>query len=168
MFIFIYGLMNYQEIRELAETEIQTYGLVGVLLVSFLLDLFPQYISPHIALISAPLLDFNWIYVFLAVAVGSTLGSMLGFEIGAFSKKKSKLSECIFGEEDCKKIEKSLNNGGKWFISLAAISPLPYIPIILGTIGVKRKTFLFYGILPRVMGFVAFSGLLRLGINLID
>lgn len=164
---FTFGVLNYERIQEVANKELAEYGAMAFLLMAFLLDLIPQYVPPHIGIISAPLIGMNLIYAFVLVAIGSTIGSLIGFEIGARSREKSELLKHLFGEKKFNNIQMHLNDKGKWFIALAAVSPLPYLPIIIGSFYIKRRTFWMYGLLPRVLGFFALAISIKLGFNLV-
>jgi len=151
---FIYSLVNYAVLKERVSEEIQTYGIIGIFVFSFLFEFIPQYISPHILIVSSLLLGFNLIYVMLAMIIGSTLGSIAGFEIGHHLKKSKLLFEFL-GEKRTLKFERGINNSGRWIIAIAALSPIPYIPVIFGLAHLSRRNFFFYGIIPRVAGFLA-------------
>ena len=160
---FLWGVMNYGEIKTYAGQGLETYGSIGILIAAFLLDLLPQYVTPHMGIISAPILGINIWLAFALVAIGSTLGSALGFEIGVLSRKRDNLAKWIFGKRDSEKVKKALNEKGKWVISLAAVSPVPYIPLLIGALYIKRRTFWFYGVLPRVIGFFVLALIVHLG-----
>jgi len=152
---FLYSIINYAVLKEVVSEEVETYGLIGIFIFSFLFEFVPQYISPHILIVSSLLVGFNLIYVMLAMIIGSTFGSIAAFEIGYKLKKHSKLLFEFLGKEKTLKFEKKINNSGRWIIALAAVSPIPYIPILFGMAHLSRRNFFVYGIIPRVLGFLA-------------
>lgn len=160
---FISGVLNYNQIQDFANKEILKYRGIGIFIIGFLTEFIPQYVPPHIGIVSAPLINFNLWYAFLLVALGSTLGSIAGFELGYLSRKKSDLKKSVFGETKIKKIENGLEKHARWFLFIAAISPIPYIPIIFGNLHIRRKTFFIYGIIPRVIGLFILTFSIYLG-----
>lgn len=145
---FVWGAINYETLQGEISQQIEIYGLIALVVLSFFLDLFPQYISPHIGLFSAALFNFNLINSFFLVLIGSTVGSIVGFEIGKAIRSKS--SKNLFGKTF--QIKRAINQKGKWVVSLAAVSPVPYLPIVLGILDMKRDNFIIYGIVPRAIG----------------
>jgi membrane protein YqaA with SNARE-associated domain len=162
--LFLYSIFNYKFLEEKISEEIKIYGIVGIGFFAFLLDLVPQYISPHVLAVIGNLLDMNMFYVILFMVIGSILGSMTAFEIGSKLKKSKFLIE-FMGKKREMKIKKGINQGGKYIISLAAISPLPYIPVVIGMLHMERKKFILYGVVPRITGLIV-VGLLTYGIFL--
>lgn len=160
--LFFYSLANYSILENKVSDSVRDYGIIPILVFAFLLDFFPQYISPHILVVTANFLDMNMFYAILFMVVGSVLGSIAGFEIGN-KLKKSKLLIDFMGEKKAKKIERGINKRGRYIISLAAVSPFPYIPLIIGMLHMKRKNFILYGVVPRVVGLIII-GLLTYGI----
>lgn len=149
---FGWSFLNADYLKVSLDNALQVYGGVGIFVLSFVLDAIPQYISPHIALFSAALLKINMIVGFLLVAIGSTLGSLTGFFIGGLVRKPVVVD--FVGRKKYKQIERFLNEGGKWFVTVAAVSPLPYVPLVLGALRMKKHKFLLYGVIPRLLGFL--------------
>mgnify|MGYP000957820189 CR=1 FL=1 len=57
-----------------------------------------------------------------------------------------------------------MNVYGKVAILVAAIFPLPYVPMIIGALGVNPRNFSLFGLLPRAVGLATFGYLFSLGI----
>lgn len=153
--LVIVGIVKYSYFESIAEEWILYYGLAGVFLISFLVDFFPLYVSPHFAVASAMLfeLDLFWIS-FLAVA-GSFFGSAISFELGSYVRRE--IINEITGKKNKDYIKHALNTWGSWFVALATITPLPYFPIVLGSLHMSRERFYLFGILPRTLGIIAFG-----------
>jgi membrane protein YqaA with SNARE-associated domain len=154
--LFVWSAINYSYIKEKSTQEIEIYGIYGLFFVSFILELIPQYVSPHAGILAVKILDINYLISLLAIIFGSATGSLTGFEIGRRIKKHF-LVEC-FNEKKIKKIKKGLNKKGRLFVLFAAISPLPYIPLLLGMLHLSRKNFVFYGVLIRTISFIIIGG----------
>jgi membrane protein YqaA with SNARE-associated domain len=129
--------------------------MIMIFLITFLLELLPQYVTPHIFLIEAKILGFSLIPLLGVLIMASFFGSIAGFEIGR--KYGVKVVDRLYGNKEEHKLKKLVKKHGKWIIALAAVSPLPYIPIIFGSIGIKRENFLTYGILSRIAGLIVFA-----------
>ena len=155
--IFVYSIIDYAYIEQGVKTSFETYGLVGAFILSGLLEFIPQYISPHIFVISGALFDFNFLRLLFVVIIGSTIGSVLGFEVGHRFKRRASILEKWIGKKRAQRFERGINKQGRIFITLAAVSPIPYIPLILGMMHLSRKNFVLYGIIPRIIGLVIMS-----------
>lgn len=152
VFFFVYGIGHYSSIKELSTQALETYGIPAIFLISFFLDLFPQFLSGHNLVLVAGLLSFNPIVVIITVLVATFLASVVGFWIGK-SFEEGVFRE-IFGKKVYKNIEKGMNKYGKWYAALSAVSPLPYVPILFGALDMEWPAFLIYGVIPRLLGFI--------------
>jgi len=54
------------------------------------------------------------------------------------------------------------NKYGKIIIPIAAISPLPYLPVALGALNLSEKNFVIFGLIPRALGIAAYGSLFSL------
>lgn len=150
---FIFSITKYNSLEDQIKKKVEIGGLISVGIFSFILDFLPQYMPPHIFIVMNKLIGFNFILLLLLVTIGSSLGSLVGFEIGRRVKKGNSLLE-VLGKKKVKLFEKNINGWKKWFVSLAAVSPLPYIPLILGMFNMSRKNFIIFGVIPRVIGLI--------------
>jgi membrane protein YqaA with SNARE-associated domain len=140
--------------------ETESYGIIFLFFVSILLEIVPQYIGPHFLLFQAVLIGFSPYMTAISISLGSLTGSIIGFEIG--KKYGIRLISRIYGGDKLRNTNRLLNGHGKWIISLTAISPLPYLPPIFGSLGLTRKKFMLYGLIPRVLGLIIFSIIVKL------
>ena len=157
--LIFYTLLNQNYLESQFSDKIQTYGVSALFILAFLLDLIPQLISPIMTLAASLTTPINPHYAILSTALGSTLGSMLGYKLG-----KSHMYQALrltTAKESRKKMTRLTNKYGKIAVPLMAISPLPYLPILLGAINLSRKNFLIYGIIPRVLSFIIFGYLIK-------
>ncbi len=153
--IFILSIIYQQTLKSLITKEIFIYGVIALFSISFLLEFIPQYITPHLLLIEAKILEFPILLTFSLIILGSILGSLTGFEIG--KKYGIKIIKKVYKDGDYEKLQMKIKKYGKWFMALAAITPLPYIPIFFGSFGVTKKDFLNYGVLIRTIGLILFA-----------
>lgn len=150
--LFTLSIIYQEEIGNLFGAGLGGYGAILLFLIAFLIELIPNYLSPHLGVINAYFLDISLKTTVVFLLLGSITGSILGFELG--KKYGTKLTKNFLTERKIRKIENTLNRKGRWGVLFAAISPIPYLPIILGSIKFSRKNFVGFGILPRSVGIV--------------
>ena len=150
LFLFILTIIYAKNIESFLGSNLGNYGAGFLFLIAFLIELIPNYLSPHLGAVNAYFLNINFKTTILFLILGSTIGSLLGFEIG--KKYQEKLGERILEKSRIRSVEEILNKKGRWGILIAAISPLPYLPIVLGLLKFSRKNFFIFGIIPRSIG----------------
>lgn len=134
----------------------QQYGTYGIFLASFALDLIPQSLSPITILIATLLTTTsNPITLIIATILGSTLGSILGFAIGRTYMFKAVNS--LTSKQTTSKITRLANKYGKIILTIAAISPFPYLPILFGALNTSLKNFIIYGLIPRAIAITIYG-----------
>ena len=158
--LFIYGLINISKVEDSANSIIYTHGAPAIFFISIILDMLPQFISPMIILATGILAGMNVLTAIVMVAIGSVIGSTLGFIIGEKYMIDGVL--LVISEKKVQRASYLINKYGKVIIPIAAVSPLPYLPVLLGALKISRKNFFIYGILPRIMGIIAFGYLVSL------
>lgn len=152
--LFILSFVFKSQMKEFVTKELVIYGFITMGVLSFLFELLPQYITPHLLLIQASILELPMLKSLVVVIVCSLLGSALGFEIGKHYGKK--IIRKIY-EKKFFSIERGIKKHERWILAVAAVSPIPYIPLIFGSIGVTRMNFIIYGLIIRAIGLVVFS-----------
>jgi len=157
----IISLIYYTPLKAQISTQVETYGFIGLFLISAFMELLPQIFDPIFPMIVLIAEGFNVHLTILITCIGSTVGSIAGFEIGR--KYGFKYLVAMFEDSSLMKIENFINKYGKLFMALAALTPLPYFPIVFGAMNVSRKEFFIYGILCRVLGFIFVGYAIHLG-----
>lgn len=150
--IAILAIYNRAVFENLLAEGIQQYGYYALFAVNFLLEFVPQVIAPALALASSIAGGLN---VHLAILVGvfaSFLGSVSGYEIGL--ENGFELLEDIVKKRNVNKVVNFMNNYGKYAVLAAALSPLPYVPMIIGALNMNRKNFALFGLIPRAIGLI--------------
>lgn len=160
LFLIVYVLINFQSIEGNFKYQVQTYGIPSLFILSILLDLVPQFISPIALLATSFLAGINIYYATIAVVTGSIIGSTLGFYLG--EKYMYKAVKLTIPKSTTEKITKLTNKYGKIIVPIAAISPLPYLPILLGAMNFSKRNFLIYGLIPRTLSFIFFGYLTQI------
>lgn len=150
--LFIFSLVYRNVVRDYLASETESFGIIAVSLFMFLSDLIPQYVGPHFILVNGLLVGLPKTSLIIFGTLGALLGSYIGFEIGA--RKGYWLASDIYGEDKLQRIHQRFGSYGKIIILIAALSPLPYLPILFGTLNMSRKSFFLYGMLPRAVSLV--------------
>ncbi len=158
--LILYTIINSQSLQQEFSLQVQTYGIPSLFILSVLLDLIPQLISPIILLAASLLAGINTHYAIATTVLGSTIGSILGFVIG--KKYMYKAVYLLVTKKRAQRLTFLTNKYGKIAIPLAAISPVPYLPVLLGAMNLSKKNFLIYGLLPRAIGIIIYGYLVGL------
>ncbi len=162
---FIYSLVNYKVLKNQVESsidnQVEKYGYWAVFTLSFILEISPQPIaSAIIPFTNGLILGLDPLALFSATLLGAILASFVAYAIGLRYGKS--LTIKITGEETYEKYNKYFKKYGKAGMSLLALTPIPYFPIIGGLFKMKFKDFIIYAIIPRIIHLVVFGYILTL------
>jgi uncharacterized membrane protein YdjX (TVP38/TMEM64 family) len=135
--------------------QLQTYGAPALFFITLILDLIPQIISPVVAMITAIVIGMNIYLAIIATILGSTIGSFIGFMLG--KKYMFDAVNAMASKKSIDRLTDLTNKYGKIIVPLAAISPIPYLPVLLGAINLSKKNFIIYGLIPRTIGIILFG-----------
>lgn len=151
--LLVFALLNYFYFNIDFTERVLYFGYVGIFIFSFLTEFFPQAIlSPHAFMLGAILFSFDFHLSLLLAVFGSIFGSMLGYEFGASLNKR--LVHRISDEKSRTETRRWLIHGEKIIFVLAAITPIPFTPMIFGSLGTNRFNFWIYGVLSRALGII--------------
>tara|TARA_B100001971_G_C18240254_1_gene570303 strand:+ start:1584 stop:2105 length:522 start_codon:yes stop_codon:yes gene_type:complete len=153
-------LLNYVKVESFVtsylEEQILIYGFIGIFVAIFLLELVPQPIlSALLPLATGIYFGLNYYNVLALSIFASVLSNYTSYFLGL-----------IYGEDIVRFFvsERNYNNSVVWFdnygkigISLLALTPLPYFPIMGGMFKMKVSEFTVYAIVPRIIHFLVFS-----------
>lgn len=163
LLFFFYGLVNYKilnkEISERVEFYVEKYGYYSVFIFSFILEISPQpFVGAIGTLASGLVVGLNFYYLLLLVIAAGTISAITAYSIGRIYGKRFVIR--LFGEENYEKYNLLFRKYGKLAISLAALTPIPYFPIITGVFKMKAVDFVVYALFVRIIHFTIFSYLL--------
>jgi membrane protein YqaA with SNARE-associated domain len=144
----------YQDmIREMFAAIAEEHGQMAVFAGVFFLEAIPQPLTPDFIVITAFLVGLSPTFTISVAVLASIISSVVTYEIGRqHGPRRVKKN---FNGKRAKKFLKMVRRHGRWAIFLAAVSPLPYIPIIIGALDFSRITFISFGLIPRALGMVA-------------
>lgn len=151
--LVIIGLTNRAGLEQFLSARILSYGVAGLFAVNFFLEFIPQIITPFITLVVALSTFTNLHLAIFTVVLGSFFGSWIGFEVG--KKYGFDIMLDFLGQKKTGVAIRFMNRYGRLAVFLASISPLPYIPMIIGALNMTRKNFVFFGLLPRAIALFA-------------
>ena len=160
LFLIFYILISPETLEQQFSTQVQDYGIPSLFTLSLFLDLIPQPISPAVILATAIVAGINTYYAIIATILGSLIGSIIGFALG--KKYMYTAVDILTSKKTAQRLTKLTNKYGKIVVPIAAISPLPYLPVLLGAMNFSPKNFLFYGLIPRAIGFIIFGYLIEM------
>jgi len=158
----IYSLVNYNNFRAGLQTGVQVSGLIGLFFITIFLEFIPQFINPLFVLVAAIAAHINVHLAILVTVVASIIGSCLGFQAG--KKFGPKYVYILFEQKQIEKTIKFWDKYGKYVVFFGALEPLPYFPIIYGTLDMKWRDFIWFGIIPRIIGLIVPAYLIYLGL----
>lgn len=151
--ISIYSLLSYNFYKEEISNEILSYGWIGLFFGVAFLELIPQFLTPFFIPLVGLSSGLSLISVIFFVILGTLFGSILGYELG---KRYGWNLICpLFKKKTTEKVLNFWNKYGKVFVFFSAITPLPYFPLIFGALGLSRRDFWIWGVVPRVLAFLA-------------
>ena len=82
LFLVILTLLNYTYITTNLQHQVLAWGLPGLTLITFLIELIPNFFNPLFPLFLGVSLGLNLVLAITLVCFGSILGSVIGFELG--------------------------------------------------------------------------------------
>lgn len=169
-FLIIFAVLivlnfNYLEktISDFIANRLSTWGYLGYFFFVFLLEAVPQpFLSALVLLVTGSLLGFNFLNLFWLTIISSILANYVAYFLGLTLGDST--VGLIVSEVNYKKSLVWFDRYGKKGISLLALTPLPYFPIIGGLFKMTLYEFTKYAIIPRILHFLIFSSILILTI----
>lgn len=149
---FIVSLIFRESFQSVFEGTVEAYGLMSLFLIVFLLEVIPQYISPHFVMFNAWIIGLSLLGITVVSVISHIVASIFGFYLG--KKYGFKVVDKIYEEKTVDSISKKMDLYGKWIVLVSGFFPIPYIPIIFGSLDLSWKNFTWYGIIPRGISFI--------------
>jgi len=148
LIIFILGVLFFTHVKVFINLIVSEYGYVGIFAMSLITDLLVQPVVPDIPLIAGILGGLNPWLVLVASVFGVYIALLIAYYIG--KKIGAPGIERIVGKKTYQKIYNH-KFGAKWFMFISALTPIPYIPYLVGLWQFSLKDTLFYVVLPRTI-----------------
>lgn len=147
----IISLLSYHFFEGAVTIQIQSYGIIGLFIASAFLEFVPQFLNPFLVILVGIASGLNADISIIVVILGSIFGSVLGFELGKIYGNR--LISPLLSEKNLNKLLGFWQKHGKIVVLISALTPLPYVPLVFGSLEMKRKDFWIYGIVPRILSF---------------
>jgi len=154
--IFIEIYLHLDLLNDQIKTIIEKFGYLGIFIFCILTDSLEQPIGPEVPASLGILVGFNFLGVLIFSVLGSWVGSWISYSIGwrYFYYRLKEVSE----EKIKRKHYKLFEKYGGFALLLAAISPIPWTAFcwLAGGFRLKKRQFIFWGLVPRLIriGFV--------------
>lgn len=151
--IFITAFFFYSEIKGFARLVISSYGLVGVFIVTIVMDTVIQPVSPDILSFGAAFGGANIFVAALVGGIGSCIAGALGFYVGGWIGYDA--LQVSMKRKYIEKAELLFQKYGVWAVLVGAWSPIPYSSVCwsAGACKMKFKPFIIISILTRIPRF---------------
>lgn len=163
LFFFVYSVFNYRimrkEISDRTEIYVTRYGYAAVFIFSFLLEISPQpFISALAPLASGIALNMDYYFLTGIVILSATLAGLVGYFVGIVYGKTFAFR--FIDGKNYQKYKRLFKKYGNFAMSVAALTPIPYFPVLAGVFKMKFTDFAIYALFFRVLHFLIMSWLL--------
>jgi len=157
----IISMIYYTPLKAQIGVQVQTYGAVAIFFLSGFMELIPQLFYSGLPMIIAMASGMSTTFAIILTLLGSTIGSIIGF---AFGKKYGyKMTYALFEDEIMLKIEKWIEKYGNFYMTISAVTPLPYVSLVFGAFNIRWRDFILFGIVARVAGFIFLGYAVHMG-----
>ena len=138
----------YPHIREFIQSSIEVYGFFAIFIISYLSDIIMQPVAPDLPIILGIFFGLDPILVTLMAIFASFLATITGYYLGVWLGASGFL--IFYGEKKYRKVKKMYLKY-RLIIPLAAVSPVPYVPVcwISGMFRMNVIRFFLYAMIPR-------------------
>ena len=159
--ILILSYLFYPDIKEIIRFTIETYGFIAIFFISYISDIIMQPIAPDLPIAIGIFFGLDPIIVTLSAIIASALATITGYYLGIrFGVNGFKK---FYGNKKYKEVRKKYSKY-RFVIPIAAISPIPYVPVcwISGMLKMDKIKFFLYAMIPRslrliVIAFAAYA-----------
>ncbi|MAG01762.1 hypothetical protein CMI42_00330 [Candidatus Pacearchaeota archaeon] len=165
--IILILLINYNAVESsiltFLEGQISTLGYVGIFITVFFLELVPQpIVSPLLPMITGIYFGFNYLNLLYIVLISSIISNYTAYFFGKIYGEP--IVRFFMNERNYQRSIRWFDKHGKIGITLLALTPLPYFPVIGGIFKMKLHEFTLFAIIPRILHFIIFSYIILLAI----
>jgi membrane protein YqaA with SNARE-associated domain len=157
-----YSVINYRLLKNQVTTSIENKGYLGLFISSFILESFPSLIGPGTPLLAALLIKLNFVRLLIILLISTTISSLLTYYLGY---RYSDYFKELIDKKNLKKYERLFRKYGKVGMIIAAVTAVPYIPILAGIFKMKPSYFVFIVTTIRIVNYIFTSYVLYLGLN---
>lgn len=158
--ILLLIVLNYGPILEFLrlslEEGILRWGFVGITVSIFVLEFIPQpFISSLIPLSSGIVFGLDIYRVLMFAIVSAVIANYLAYLLGL--RYGERIVKFFMNQKTYGKSVEWFELYGKKSMTVLALTPLPYFPIMGGIFKMNNKEFIVYALVPRIIYLVVFS-----------
>lgn len=152
--VFFTFVIFYWELKSFSNVFITAHGLVGMLVIIFLLEVFIQPISPDVLVFGATFAGWQVLPIALFAGIASCAGGMAAYFLG--SKLGMKGCAKWFGKRNWARGEGIFKKYGILAVAIGALSPIPYslVSWSAGIYHMKFSQFLTTSLWTRIPRFI--------------
>lgn len=163
--LLIYSAINYRllhnKIDSSLDEQVKNYGYLGVFIISYIVEILPQpFVSALVPYANGLIFGLGFIPLLIITLIAVLLSSITGYYLGFFYGKKITMN--IIGKEHYKKYSRFFKKYGNFAMTIAALTPFPYLPLVPGIFKMNLKNFILHALIPRLIYFVIFCYILFL------
>ena len=163
LIFFIYLIWNYSAIEKWAndflKSQIETWGYLGVVLSVFVLEFFPQpLLSALVPFTIGLVFNLKTVYLLILLVSISVIANYSAYFVGKYYADTIALY--LISKKNYDLSVKWFEKYGMKVMTILALTPLPYFPIMGGIFKMTFKEFTIYAIIPRIFHLLIFSFLI--------
>jgi membrane protein YqaA with SNARE-associated domain len=152
--LIVQYFLNKEDITEFA----MTYGYNGILICSFLLEVSFQLIGPDVLLATGIVIGMNTYYLLASIITGSLVAGFIGYYLGLVYGNS--ILNYTLNREKADKAIGIFEKYGKVGLTLLALTPMPYFPILGGIFRLRLNDFIIFALLPRSIRYMGLAYIL--------
>lgn len=153
-----FGKVLNQAINQKVENYVSKYGYLSVFVLSYIFEISPQpFVSAVVPIATGIALELNFPILLNWAILSVILSGLTSYLIGETFGKKFVMK--FIDESQFKKYDKLFQKYGDAAMAIAAMTPVPYLPMIAGVFKMKISHFLIYGVLVRILHIFIFAWL---------
>jgi len=158
--IFFSKILN-RAINQQVENYVERYGYASIFVLSYLFEISPQpFVSAVVPVATGIAFGMDFSKILNLAILSIILSGLTGYFIGETFGKRFAMK--FIDEEQFAKYSKLFKEYGDAAMAIAALTPIPYIPMIAGVFKMRLSHFLIYGVLVRVLHIAFFAWLFNL------
>lgn len=161
--LLFYSIINYSilenQINEALNQDIGKYSYFAIFILSFLLEISPQpFASAIVPFINGLVIGLNYNLLLIITLLGVVSSSFTAYILGLYYGRKITIK--IIEEDNYQKYLELFKKYGKFAMTIAAVTPFPYFPILAGIFKMGFKEFIVYAAIPRILYFLVLTYIL--------
>ncbi|TWI73927.1 membrane protein YqaA with SNARE-associated domain [Desulfobotulus alkaliphilus] len=128
------------------------FGYMGIMVFSLLLEVSFQLIGPDLFIAVGVVIKMNPFYLLASIITGSFLAGFIGYHLGRVYGEP--ILHYTLKKQNMMKAINIFQKYGKFGLTILALTPLPYFPILGGIFRLSLKDFMVYALVPRAIRYI--------------